>query len=52
MGAGPGVGGLWVVLGAMGLFFLLVLIIVFWRRVMSPVKCLLVLLQVLAVGVI
>ena len=32
--------------------FLLVLIFVFWRRVVSPVGCPLVLLQVLGVGVV
>ena len=52
MGVGPGVGGLWVVLGAMALAFLLVLIIVFWRRVMLLVACPLVLLQALGVGVV
>ena len=45
----------WEVLGCFGrygLAFLLVLIIVFWRRVMSLVGCPLVLLQVLGVGVV
>ena len=38
--------------GRYGLAFLLVLIIVFWRRVMSLVGCPLVLLQALGVGVV
>ena len=52
MGVGPGVGGFWVVFGRYGLALLLVLIIVFWRRVVSLVGCPLVLLQVLGVGVV
>ena len=38
--------------GRYGLAFLLVLIIVFWRRVVSLVGCPLVLLQVWGVGVV
>ena len=52
MGVGPGVGGFLGCFGRYGLVFLLVLIIVFWRRVMSLVGCPLVLLRVLGVGVV
>ena len=51
-GCGSGCGRFLGCFGRYGLAFLLVLIIVFWRRVMSLVGCPLVLLQVLGVGVV
>ena len=50
-GCGSGCGRFLGCFGRYGLAVLLVLIIVFWRRVVSLVGCPLVLLQVLGVGV-